>query len=116
MFKTRSKVLCVTAVLSTLYAIYLMVYIMGAGAGSDTAEQIGTAIGIAIMMPHLILMGLGAIFTCVGFGLAKSWGALVGAILFSVGLLLMPLYFMFTVPLIVLGFVGFSNQKKSKNH
>ena len=107
-----SKVLFITTVLSILYAVYIVDYMISASTGiPDTAEGLGTAIGMAIIMPHTLSMGLCAIFTTLGFFLKKSWGTLVGAIIFSVGLVLMPLYFMFGIPLIVLGFVGFANQR-----
>ena len=112
MFENRSKVLFVCAVLSAIYVVYLIVYFAGAASSEDAAEAIGGAIATALVMPHMIVMALGAIFTWIGFCFRKNWGALVGAILYCVGLVLFPLYFMFTVPLIILGFVGFSKQKK----
>ena len=90
----------------------MIIYFAGSTSSEDAAEAIGGAIATAIVMPHMIVMAIGAIFTWIGFGLMKSWGALVGAMLYCVGLVLFPLYFMFTVPLIILGFVGFAKQRK----
>lgn len=112
MFEKRSKVLFVCAILATIYAIYLITYFAGATNSEDATEAIGGAIATAIVMPHMVVMTLGAVFTWLGFALKKNWGALVGAILYCVGLVLFPLYFMFTIPLIILGFVGFAKQKK----
>ncbi|MCI9585042.1 MAG: hypothetical protein HFH45_00155 [Bacilli bacterium] len=112
MFEKRSKVLFVCAILVTLYIIYLITYFAGATASEDDIEAIGGAIATALVIPHMMVMALGAIFSWLGFGLKKTWGALVGAILYCVGLVLFPLYFMFTIPLIILGFVGYSNEKK----
>ena len=112
MFEKRSKVLFVCGILAAIYAVYLIVYFAGATDSEDAAEAIGGAIATAIVMPHMIVMTLGAIFTWLGFCLRKNWGALVGAILYCVGLFLFPPYFMFSIPLIILGFVGFSKQKK----
>ncbi len=113
MFKERSKLLFVTAILALAYAIYLIVYVSNAnGSAGDTAEQVGTAIGTALLLPHIVMVSLGAIFSWLGFGLKACWAILVGAILFCVATLFMPLYFMFTVPLLVLGFIAFSKQKK----
>lgn len=115
MFEKRSKVLFVCAILAAIYVIYLITYFMGATDSEDAAEAIGGAIATALVMPHMLVMALGAIFTWIGFCLCKSWGALVGAILYCLGLVLFPAYFMFAIPLIILGFVGFAKQKKLSN-
>lgn len=112
MFEKRSKVLFVCGILSAIYVIYLIVYFTGSTNSSDTTEAISGAVATALVMPHMLVMVLGTIFTWIGFCLRKNWGALVGAILYCVGLIMFPLYFIFTVPLIILGFVGFSKQKK----
>lgn len=112
MFKNRSKVLFVCALLATLYVIYLMSYFGNSVVDMNSAEEIGGAIATALVTPHMVVMGIGAVFSWLGFFLKKSWGALVGAILYCVGALLFMLYAMFCIPLIVLGFVGYSKQKK----
>lgn len=112
MFKNRSKVLFVCALLATLYVVYLICYFGNSMMSSDSAEAIGGAIATALVTPHIVIMGLGAIFSWLGFFLRKSWSALVGAILYCVGSLIFIVYIMFGIPLIILGFVGYSKQKK----
>ena len=108
----RSKVLCVANVLATCYVIYLISYFSGAVANADGAEAVGGAIAGALVTPHMIMFLIGAIFGWLGFFIKKSWAALVAAILYSVGTVLFPLYFMFGVPILVFGFIGYSKQKK----
>lgn len=79
---------------------------------AEGAEAVGGAIATALVTPHMIMFLIGAIFGWVGFVGKKSWGALVAAILYSVGTLFFLVYFMFGVPILVLGFVGYSMQKK----
>ena len=79
---------------------------------SDSTEAIGGALATALVTPHMVVVGLGAIFSWLGFILRKPWGALVGAILYCVGALVFIVYAMFCIPLIILGFVGYSKQKK----
>ena len=55
---------------------------------------------------------IGAVFGWLGYLLKQSWAALVGAILYSVGSLLFLAYIMFGAPILILGFVGYANQKK----
>lgn len=112
MFEKRSKSLFACAVLATLYVLYIIFNLTGSMSSTDSAEVIGGAIATALVTPHLIVVGLGAVFSWLGFFLRKMWAALVGAILYCVGALLFIVYALFCVPLIVLGFVGFSKQKK----
>lgn len=112
MFEKRSKILLVTAILATIYVIYLIIHFGGSLSSADSSEAIGGAIATALVTPHMIAIGIGAIFSWLGFFLQKSWGALVGAILYCVGALLFLIYAMFCIPLIILGFIGYANQKK----
>lgn len=111
--KKRSVLLGIVTALATAYAVYLFIHFVGgtASAGSD-AEMLGGAIATALVMPHAILFLIGAVFGWLGWLLKKSWAALVAAILYSVGTLFFLAYFMFGVPLLIMGFVGYANQKK----
>lgn len=108
----RSKVLLVATALATVYTVYLMSYFFGTTASADGAEALGGAIATALVMPHMIMFLIGAVFGWIGLLAKKVWAALVGAILYSVGTLLFLAYAMFGVPILILGFVGYSKQKK----
>lgn len=112
MFKNRSRALFVCAVLATIYVIYLMSYFGSAMGDLNSAEEVGGAVATALVAPHMVVIGIGAIFSWIGFIGRKSWGALVGAILYCVGAILFILYAFYSIPLIILGFVGYSKQKK----
>lgn len=109
MFKNRSKILFVCALLATIYVIYLISYF-----GSSIDEFEG-AIATALVTPHILVIGIGATFSWVGFIFRKSWAALTGAILYCAGALLFIMYAFFCIPMIILGFVGYSKQKKLLN-
>lgn len=108
----RSKILCVSNALATAYVIYLIVYFFGGTMNACGTDAVGGAIATALVMPHMIMFLIGAIFGWLGFFIKKSWAVLTSAILYSAGTLLFLAYFMFGVPLLVLGFVGYSMQKK----
>ena len=112
MFKGRSKALFVASLLTTVYVIYLIVHFGSSIFVEDAAEALGGALATALVTPHMFILGLGAIFGWVGFFVKKSWAALVAAILYSVGAFLFMLYIIYVVPSIVLGFIGYSKQKK----
>lgn len=108
----RSKILMAATALATIYVVYLISYFFGTTANSEGAEAVGGAIATALVMPHMLMFLIGAIFGWIGVIAKKSWAALVGAILYSVGTLLFMLYAMFGAPILILGFVGYSKQKK----
>ena len=110
--KQRSKTLFIATALATIYAVYLISYFFGGTTSADGAEAVGAAIATALVMPHMTMFLIGAIFGWIGFFLKATWSALVAAILYSVGTLLFLAYFMFGAPILILGFVGYSKQKK----
>lgn len=112
MFKERSKVLFVCAILATIYDLYLIIYFGSTFYSKDSTEVLGGLMATALLTPHIIMVTLGAIFSWLGFGTKKSWPVLVAAILFSIATVLFIPYAFFTIPLIVLGFIGYSLQKK----
>ena len=108
----RSKFLCFSNIVALAYAIYLIVHFVGGTVNSSGAEAIGGAIATALVLPHMIMFLVGAVFGWLGFFLKKSWAALVAAILYSAGTLFFLVYFMFGVPILIFGFIGYSKQKK----
>ncbi|MBQ6902554.1 MAG: hypothetical protein IJN71_06060 [Oscillospiraceae bacterium] len=113
--KDRSKVLLAATALATIYVVYLISYFFGATASADGTDAVAGAIATALVMPHMIMFLIGAIFGWIGVLARKSWAALVGAILYSVGTLFFLAYVMFGAPILILGFVGYSKQKKINN-
>ena len=109
--KKRSTILLIATALATIYTVYLFTYFFGATSSSDGAEAVGAAIATALVMPHAIMFLIGSVFGWIGCLAKKTWAALVGAILYSVAALLFVAYFMFSVPILILGFVGYSKQK-----
>ena len=109
----RSKTLLVATILATLYVIYLFSHFFGGVSdASSSAEAVGASIATAIVMPHMMMFLIGAVFGWLGVFLRKGWAALVGAILYAVGTVLFMVYAMFGLPIMILGFVGYSKQSK----
>jgi len=112
MFKFRSKVLFTSAVLGTLYMFYLMTHFMGSVGSTEGAEQVGSALATALVLPHFGVLVLAVIFNWVGFFQNKKWAAITSGILYSVSGVLFLLYIMFEIPMIILSFVGVSKVGK----
>lgn len=108
----KNKQLLISWILGAAYFLYLISYLTSAVSGSTGAEQAGAAIASALIMPHLITVGIATLFNILGWSMNKTGFALTGAILYSVSLVLFPPYFMFVVIQIVLSFVGYSKMKK----
>lgn len=106
-FKNHSKMVLASTILISLYAIYLMVYFYGgvANSNSDSDAAVGV-IATALVTPHMILIVLGAVFSIVALFANKNWAAITSCVLVFVSTLLMPIYFMFTIPLGIIGIIA----------
>lgn len=113
----RSKVALVAALVATLCVILEYVIYGDAASGVDSAnvgEAIGTAIGLAMVLPHVIVFALGALFNWIGWGTRVRGFTLTAGILYCVALILgIQNWFMVILP-IVLAFIGFAKQGKIK--
>ncbi len=110
--KKLNKPLLISFVIGAAYLIYLVTYFGNAVGSTSGAEQAGSALATALVMPHMICVLLAVIFNCIGVFTSKRGFALTGAILYSVALVLFLPYFMFVLIEIVLSFVGTSQLKK----
>lgn len=111
--KKLSKLLLISLIIGVAYLVYSVVYWTGtAGSGSDAAEQIGSGIATALVMPHLICTALAVLFNALGLFMKKRGFALTGAILYTVALVLFPMYFMFVIIEMILSYIGFAKMKK----
>ena len=77
----------------------------------EVGTQIGTAIGMTILLPHLILVVLGAIFNAVAWLGKQRWAALTAAILYTVGGVLGLVNFLFLIVPLVLCYVAYGKSK-----
>ena len=109
---TRSKCLLIAGLIGAIYSIYLICYFGGSLTEGSTSDQIGGFIATAMVTPHMVLVVAGSVFLLVGYFARMTWAALVGSISMCVGAVVFIMYGMFCIPSIVLGFVGYSKQKK----
>lgn len=115
MFVNKSKAAFLAALLGTAYSVYIIMYFGGVVGETDTTnagETIGAGIATLLVLPHMLVTVLGALFGVIGFFIRSAGLTLTSAILYSVAAALFFLYALFLVPSIVLGFVGYANQKK----
>lgn len=113
--KKRSKLALISWVLSLLYLVYLISYFAGGMGSTSGSEQAGAAIATALIFPHMLVVGIGLIFNILGYFLNNRAFVLVGAILYSVSILLFMLYFMFVIVQMILSYVAFAKMKKTSD-
>lgn len=108
----RSKLLLISGILSTAYLFYILNYFIGEIFSSDTVESISSGIASVLVMPHMLLVGLGFLFNWIGWALKQRWAALTSGILYAISILLMFIYAPFVIVQMILCFIAFARMKK----
>lgn len=113
MKKRRSKTALIAMVIGVAYGVYALSYWFGGGVeyGADTAANVGAGLATAIALPHTIAAILGALMNAIGYFANSRGFILTGAILYTVSLVLFPVYFMFVIIQMVLSYVAFARMK-----
>lgn len=115
MFKGRSKSLFVGTLIALAYTIYIIGYMASTGdavSSEDSAEAVGTGLAMLLILPHVTLTVVGTLFGVIAFFSKKAGFALTAGIIWAVAAATFILYAAFLIPSIVLGFVGYTAQKK----
>lgn len=86
---------------------------MGAAgnAGNDAAKA-GTAIGLAIVAPAFFSTLVAAILNLIGYLMAHRTLTLISAIIYTVALIVMPLWGFVAIPSMILQYIAFAKMKK----
>lgn len=125
-FKNHSKMVLVSTILVSLYAILLILYIFSSifyytRNYSGSRAAIG-AIGTMFVTPHLIGIVLGAVFSGVALFTNKNWAATTSCVIvfFSTLLTPLPLFFMCSFSLGIIAIIAIEclnklNQKEEMN-
>jgi hypothetical protein len=113
MLKSRSKAAFWATLIAVAYGIYAISYWVGTNSSTtDDSEALAAGIATLFVLPHLFITWLGIIFGVIGFFTRKTGLQLTAAILYCVGAVFFLIYAFFLLPSIVLGFIGYSVQKK----
>ena len=114
MYKSGLSIfLLISFIVGALYMVYSLFYWTGAVGSQDSIwEQIGAGIATALVVPHLICTAVAVLFNGLGLFLRRKGFALTGAILYTVAVVLFPVYFMFVTIEAVLSYVGFAKMPK----
>ncbi|MGL5021526.1 MAG: hypothetical protein ACRC5R_05855 [Mycoplasmatales bacterium] len=109
----RSKALIIGSALSLLYvAVALISYVYLKNSASSLTDVLAASVVSVIMLPHLILIFIGAIFNIIGLQKLKPNFILTAAILYSVGIFMFIYWGMYLIPGMVMMYVAYAKQKE----
>ena len=115
MFKTKNVCLIISVALAILCLI-IMIVALGTGSqglnSNDDVEVAGTVLGMTIVMPCVVVGGIGTVLHTIGGCVYKRGLILAGLICECVSIILMFLWGMYYIPAIVLGFIGYAKMHK----
>ncbi len=111
--KKMSICLLISFIIGLAYMIYSFKYWGGANSNvADASEALGAGIATALVTPHLVCTFIAVVFNALGLFLKKRAFALVGAILYTVAMVMMPIYFFYVILEMILSYVGYAKMKK----
>lgn len=114
-FKSKNVCLIISVALAILCLI-IMIVALGTGSqglnSSDGTEVAGTALGMAIVMPCVVVGGIGTVLHTIGGCVYKRGLVLAGLICECASIIFMFLWGMYYIPAIVLGFIGYAKMPK----
>ena len=115
MFKAKNICLIISVALAILCLIFTIYSFCNASTGvnsADSAESVGTAIGMALVAPCMVVSGVGTILHTAGGCVYKRGLVLAGVICECASVVLMITWGMFYIPAIILGFIGYAKMPK----
>lgn len=111
----RSKTALVSMIFGILYSVYAVTYwFSDIAEPMDTPELIGANIARLLVLPHLLLALIGTLMNILGFFLNSKGFILTGAILYTVSLVVFPIYFMFVIIQMILSYIAYARMSKKE--
>ena len=112
--RNGSILILIAAIIGVIYLIYSISYFSGANTNTASdAEAVGAGLATVLVMPHLICTGIAVMFNVLGFFLKRSTGfVLTAGILYTVAMVLFPMYFFFVIIEAIFCYVGFAKRKR----
>ncbi len=114
--KKRSKVLLVSVILSTIYSLILINFIVSYSGVSMSHENDGVRIvsllfGV-VAIPHMLLVVTGTVFNLFAYLKNRRGFELTTIILYLISLIIFPIGVLFVLPSFIFSIIGYFNIKK----
>lgn len=110
----RSKLSLVAMILGAIGVLIMSTAVLGSDVSGETAESVGTMIGLGIVMPSVITSIVGFILNVIGYFTKNRTMTLISAIFYTLGLILMPLWGFVVIPSMILQYIAFAKMKKTE--
>lgn len=107
----RSKLSLIAMILGILAAFFMLVILAGMDTSGSSAESLGTYIGLAIVLPSVLTLGIAVILNIIGYFINNRVITLISAIFYVISLVLMPLWGFVGIPSMILQFIAFAKMK-----
>ncbi len=112
--KKKSMLSLVALILGVLAIIIEFTAASGSmNSASSDAEQVGAAIGLAIVLPSVIMLIIAVILNLIGFLVNNKVLTLISAIFYTLAFFLFFLWGFVAIPSMVLQFVAYAKMKKA---
>lgn len=98
--------LCIAYILFAWFTIITM------PDSTSSAEAIGTGIAMMVILPHLIIATIGAIFNIIGLKLDKKGFILTSVILYTIAIVLCIFWAFLLIPGMIFMWIGYAKMKK----
>ncbi|SCX08421.1 hypothetical protein [Candidatus Aquiluna sp. UB-MaderosW2red] len=115
--KTRPIISVITMLLGLGYAILVTTSTgsaFGDAAAEGDAEAIGAGLGVALLLPHILLTWLAVVFNILGYFTRVPGFTLTAAIIYTVAAFLGFFNIIFLIPIVILAFISWVQEKKRK--
>lgn len=101
--------------IATVIGIGMAIYVWHYWSTSLTAEsgELGSFIAGAMTLPHMVIMSFGLLFLLVALFGSARWAALTAGILYSVAILVFPVWFFDSVAQAILCYIAYARMKKA---
>ena len=114
----RSRLLlaaCVIGSLSLILTVYYMISATGSAIKTDDAIQgLGTLLAMGLAVPFAVASGIATVFVWVGYGTMRRGFVLTAAILYSVAIVLLFVWFYLVIIQMILCYISYARMKRTK--
>ena len=112
----RSRLLlaaCVIGTLSLILTVYYMISVTGNALKTDDAIQgLGTVLAMGLATPFAVAGGIATVFAWIGYGTLRRGFVLTAAILYSIAIVLLFVWFYLVIVQMILCYVSYARMKR----
>lgn len=104
----RNKCLLASNIIGSLYLIYLILHFwLNSATVTNVWESLGASLAVQMVLPHIVMVSVGVLFSWIGWKQNKRWGIIVGICGYALAALSFSYYAEFVIVEIILNAVAF---------